>query len=199
MFRKRTAALAAAALGAVSFGYVGAEYSPYEHRPGCHRRHCRAGRGRPLAAGLHRPGRSQGPAVVHISVTQRAARRRRDTRPAGQARRPDVRVLPRRFQVPMPDAQPMPRQGQGSGFIVPGRHDPHQRARRRRRLRTHGETERQARVQGEGRGRRQADRRRGAEDRGERPAGRQAGRPDGVQVGEWVAAIGSPFGPWRTP
>src|SRR5262245_1946133 len=58
---------------------------------------------------------SQGPAVVHVSVTQRAR--------AASLESPFQRGDPmeeffRRFQTPMPDAEPMPRQGLGSGFIV---------------------------------------------------------------------------------
>ena len=120
MFRKRTTALAvAAALGAVTLGYVGAEYYPIQKVHAAPTATAaatvapQAGRSLPDFTGLVE---SQGPAVVHISVTQRTA----------AAAMRDLPIKPgdpmyeffRRFQMPMPDAQPMPRQGQGSGFII---------------------------------------------------------------------------------
>ena len=189
MLRKRTAALAvAAALGAVTLGYAGAEYYPIQKAHAAPAATAasaspvaaQAGRSLPDFTGLVE---TQGPAVVHISVAQRAAG-------AGATR--DLPVKPgdpmyeffRRFQVPTPDAQPMPRQGQGSGFIISGgRLHPHQRARRGRRRRAHGEADRQARVQGQGGRRRPAYRRRGGEDRGERAADGQARRPVAAQGG----------------
>ena len=118
MFKQRTAALAvAAALGAASLGYAGAEYFPIQ------KAHAAPAAAAPVAApAASLPDftalvESEGPAVVNITVTQRAQ--------AASA----ARELPfkqddpmyeffRRFQVPMPDAQPTPRQGQGSGFII---------------------------------------------------------------------------------
>src|SRR5690606_8782849 len=58
---------------------------------------------------------SQGPAVVNITVTQR--------RPQGADQLPFRPGDPmyeffRRFQIPIPEMQPQPRQGMGSGFII---------------------------------------------------------------------------------
>ncbi len=120
MFRKRTTALAvAAALGAVTLGYVGAEYYPIQKAHAAPAATAaapvapQAGRSLPDFTGLVE---SQGPAVVHISVTQRTA----------AAAMRDLPIKPgdpmyeffRRFQMPMPDAGAVPRQGQGSGFII---------------------------------------------------------------------------------
>ncbi len=120
MFRKRTTALAvAAALGAVTLGYVGAEYYPIQKVHAAPAATAaatvapQAGRSLPDFTGLVE---SQGPAVVHISVTQRTA----------AAAMRDLPIKPgdpmyeffRRFQMPMPDAGAVPRQGQGSGFII---------------------------------------------------------------------------------
>ena len=178
MFRKGTTVLAvAAALGAVTLGYVGAEYYPIQ------RAHAAPAATVATAAPVASPAsrslpdftslvETQGPAVVHISATQRAVG-------AGATR--DLPFKPgdpmyeffRRFQMPTPDAQPMPRQGQGSGFVISARRlHPHQRARRRRRRRGHGQAHRPARVQGQGGRHRPADRRRGGEDRREGPADR---------------------------
>ena len=58
---------------------------------------------------------SQGPAVVNITVTQ--------SRPQGAEQLPFRPGDPmyeffRRFQIPIPEMQPQPRQGMGSGFII---------------------------------------------------------------------------------
>ena len=119
MFRQRTAALAvAAALGAATLGYAGAEYFPIQKANAAPA--AAAAVAAPAAASL--PDftalvESEGPAVVNITVTQRA-------QAASAARELPFRQddpmyeFFRRFQVPMPDAQPTPRQGQGSGFII---------------------------------------------------------------------------------
>jgi serine protease Do len=200
MLRKRTAALAvAAALGAVTLGYVGAEYYPIP------KAHAAPAATVPAAAPVAAPAarslpdftvlvESQGPAVVHISVTQRAA--------AADA----ARELPfkpgdpmyeffRRFQVPMPDAQPMPRQGQGSGFIITpdgyiltNAHVVADAAELTVRLTDRREFK--AKVVG-------ADRRTDVAvvkiDASGLPTVK-LGDPSQLKVGEWVAAIGSPFG-----
>jgi serine protease Do len=199
MSRRKTAALAvAAALGAVTLGYVGAEYYPIQKAHAAPAATAtaapvaaQAGRSLPDFTGLVE---SQGPAVVHISVTQRAA--------AADAAR-DLPFKPgdpmyeffRRFQVPMPDAQPMPRQGQGSGFIitpdgtiltnahvVAGASELTVKLSDRREFR--------AKVLG-------ADRRTDVAvvkiDASGLPTVK-LGDPSQLKVGEWVAAIGSPFG-----
>jgi serine protease Do len=115
--KKKASALAvAAAVGAAAaFGYAGAEYFPIG------KSHAAA-----PATSAAQPGRqlpdfselveSEGPAVVNISTTtQRTA--------AGPRELPFKPGDPmyeffRRFQIPLPDAQPTPRQGVGSGFII---------------------------------------------------------------------------------
>ena len=200
MSRKTTTALAvAAALGAVTLGYAGAEYYPIQKAHAAPAAAAvtaapvaaQAGRALPDFTGLVE---SQGPAVVNISVTQRAAT-------ADAAR--DLPFKPgdpmyeffRRFQVPMPDAQPMPRQGQGSGFIitpdgyiltnahvVDGASE--------LTVRLTDKREFKAKVVG-------ADRRTDVAvvkiDASGLPTVK-LGDPSQLKVGEWVAAIGSPFG-----
>jgi serine protease Do len=198
--RKTTTALAvAAAFGAATHGYVGAEYYPIRTA------HAAPAATAPAAAPVAAPSvrslpdftglvESQGPAVVHISVTQRAA--------AADAAR-DLPFKPgdpmyeffRRFQVPTPDAQPMPRQGQGSGFVitpdgyiltnahvVAGAPELTVKLSDRREFK--------AKVVG-------ADRRTDVAvvkiDASGLPTVR-LGDPSQLKVGEWVAAIGSPFG-----
>jgi len=125
MFRKRTAALAvAAALGAVTLGYAGAEYYPIRSAGAAP---AAAAVPAPVAAPAPAPAaslpdftalvESQGPAVVNITVTQRA-QAAATTR--GLPFGPDDPMYEffRRFQIPIPDAQPTPRQGQGSGFVI---------------------------------------------------------------------------------
>ncbi len=200
MFRKRTAALAvAAALGAVTLGYVGAEYAPIQKAHAAPAATAattapvaaQAGRSLPDFTGLVE---SQGPAVVNISVTQRAA--------AASATR-DLPVKPgdpmyeffRRFQVPTPDAQPMPRQGQGSGFVItPDGYiltNAHVVADASElTVKLSDKREFKAKVVG-------ADRRTDVAvvkiDASGLPTVK-LGDPSQLRVGEWVAAIGSPFG-----
>ena len=200
MFRKRTAALAvAAALGAATLGYVGAEYFPLQKANAAPA--VTAATAAPVAV---QPGRSlpdftglvesQGPAVVNISVTQRAAN-------AGATR--DLPFKPgdpmyeffRRFQMPMPDAQPMPRQGQGSGFIItPDGYiltNAHVVADASElTVKLTDKREFKAKVIG-------ADTRTDVAvvkiEAANLPTVR-LGDPSKLKVGEWVAAIGSPFG-----
>jgi serine protease Do len=198
MFRQRTAALAvAAALGAVTLGYAGAEYYPIRNAHAAPA--ATAATTAPVAAQASRSlpdftslVDTQGPAVVHISATQRAA---------GPTR--DLPVKPgdpmyeffRRFQMPTPDAQPMPRQGQGSGFIITpdgyiltNAHVVADAADLTVRLTDRREFK--AKVVG-------ADRRTDVAvvkiDATGLPTVR-LGDPSQLKVGEWVAAIGSPFG-----
>ena len=110
---------------------------------------------------------------VSIDVTQKA--------PAAQAHarafrgRSVLRILPplrpdpaRRSARPEREFE---QQSIGSGFILGRRRlHRHQRARRRRRRRSHGPAHRQARIQGQGDRRRQAHRRRAAQDRRDGPA-----------------------------
>ena len=122
MFKQRTAALAvAAALGAATLGYAGAEYFPIQQA------NAAPAAAAPVQRLLAAPAvslpdftvlvESQGPAVVNITVTQRA-------QAAAASRELPLRQddpmyeFFRRFQIPMPDAQPTPRQGLGSGFII---------------------------------------------------------------------------------
>ena len=184
MFRKRTAALAVAgALGAATLGYVGAEYFPLQKANAAPA--VTAATAAPVAV---QPGRSlpdftglvesQGPAVVHISVAQRTAG-------AGATR----------DQMPMPDAQPMPRQGQGSGFIItPDGYiltNAHVVADASElTVKLTDKREFKAKVIG-------ADARTDVAvvkiEAANLPTVR-LGDPSKLKVGEWVAAIGSPFG-----
>lgn len=59
---------------------------------------------------------SEGPAVVDISVTQRAPKVSAQQMPF-QPGDPMYEFF-RRFQMPMPETQPEPRQGLGSGFVI---------------------------------------------------------------------------------
>ena len=122
MFRKRTAALAVAgALGAATLGYVGAEYFPLQKANAAPA--VTAATAAPVAV---QPGRSlpdfTGLVESQVlrsstSASRSAPRTRRDPRPPFKPGDPMYEFF-RRFQMPMPDAQPMPRQGQGSGFII---------------------------------------------------------------------------------
>jgi serine protease Do len=195
MFKQRTAALAvAAALGAASLGYAGAEYFPIQ------KANAATAAAEPVAApAASLPDftalvESQGPAVVNITVTQRAQ--------AAAASR-DLPVRPddpmyeffRRFQIPMPDAQPAPRHGQGSGFIITSdgtiltnAHVVADAAELTVKLTDRREFK--GKVLG-------VDRRTDIAvvkiDASGLPTVR-LGDPAKLKVGEWVAAIGSPFG-----
>ncbi len=127
MLRKRTAALAvAAALGAVTLGYAGAEYYPIRNAGAAP---ATAAAPAPVAvpAPVAAPAaslpdftalvESQGPAVVNITVTQRAQAAAANRGLPFSQDDPMYEFF-RRFQIPMPDAQPIPRQGQGSGFVI---------------------------------------------------------------------------------
>jgi serine protease Do len=193
MFRKRSAALAVAiALGAGTLGYVGAGHFPVPSAQAAPAATAAAETGRSLPD-FTALVESQGPAVVHIRVTQRTA--------AGANR--DLPLRPgdpmyeffRRFQMPMPDAQPMPRQGQGSGFIITpdgtiltNAHVVADAAEVTVKLADRREFT--AKVIG-------ADRRTDVAvvkiDATGLPTVR-LGDPAKLKVGEWVAAIGSPFG-----
>ncbi|MGH8699497.1 MAG: peptidase, partial [Burkholderiales bacterium] len=114
--RKRASvlAIAGAFAAAATLGYVGAEHFPIAkaHAAAPATSAAQASRQLPDFSELVE---SQGPAVVNISTTtQRTA--------AGPRELPFKPGDPmyeffRRFQIPMPDAQPTPRQGVGSGFI----------------------------------------------------------------------------------
>ncbi len=116
LFNKRVSAIAVAgAFAAATLGYAGVEYFPiaksYAAAPATSA--AQSGQQLPDFSALVE---SQGPAVVNISTTtQRTA--------AGPREAPFKPGDPmyeffRRFQIPMPDAQPTPRQGVGSGFII---------------------------------------------------------------------------------
>jgi serine protease Do len=199
MPRTRTAALAVAgALGAAALGYVGAAYFPL---PQAHAAPAATAATAPVAAQAARSlpdftglVESQGPAVVNITVTQRGAT---------AAMRGELPFKPgdpmyeffRRFQIPMPDAEPMPRQGQGSGFIVSSdgviltnAHVVADAAELTVKL--NDKREFKGKVLG-------ADRRTDVAvvkiDATGLPTVK-LGDPSQLKVGEWVAAIGSPFG-----
>jgi serine protease Do len=193
-FKKRASALAIAGAfaAAATLGYVGAEYYPL----------AQANAAAPATSAVQ-PARqlpdfselvdSQGPAVVNISTTtQRTA-----------ARGGDLPFKPgdpmyeffRRFQIPMPDAQPMPRQGVGSGFIITpdgtiltNAHvvaDASEVT-----VRLTDKREFKAKVVG-------VDRRTDVAVVKVEATGLptvKIGDPAKLKVGEWVAAIGSPFG-----
>jgi len=118
MLRQKASALAISAALAVAatLGYVGGDYAPLA------RAQAAVPATAATTASVHglpdftELVETQGPAVVNISITQRTT--------AVSAR--DLPFKPgdpmyeffRRFQMPMPDAQPAPRQGVGSGFII---------------------------------------------------------------------------------
>jgi serine protease Do len=119
MANTKAVTVAVALAAAATLGYVGNEYFPIasSHAVG-------VPAAAPASAAVPAPRGlpdftklvdSQGPAVVHIGVTQRAA--------AGEGGSPFSPGDPmydffRRFQIPIPEGQPAPRQGLGSGFIV---------------------------------------------------------------------------------
>jgi serine protease Do len=199
MTRKRTITLAVAgALGAATLGYVGHEYYPIGrlHAATPAETAATAPAAAPAARSL--PDftalvERAGPAVVNISVTRRAA--------AGAAR--ELPFKPgdpmyeffRRFQMPMPDAGAVPRQGQGSGFIITpdgyiltNAHVVSEAGEVTVRLTDRRELA--AKVVG-------VDRRTDVAvvkiDATGLPTVK-IGDPAKLKVGEWVAAIGSPFG-----
>ncbi len=199
MLRKRTLALAVAgALGAATLGYAGHEYYPIGK---AHANSAATAAPAPLAA---QAGRSlpdftglverAGPAVVNISVAQRSAA-------AGATRENPFKPgdpmyeFFRRFQMPLPDAQPLPRQGQGSGFIVTSDGtiltNAHVVAGATEvTVRMTDKREFKARVVG-------TDRRTDVAVVKIEASGLPTvtlGDPAQLKVGEWVAAIGSPFG-----
>jgi len=201
MLRKRTMALAVAgALGAATLGYVGHEFYPIGKLQAAPAAAAATAAPAPVGApsGQSLPDftglvERAGPAVVNISVTQRAA--------AGGAR--ELPIKPgdpmyeffRRFQMPMPDAQPMPRQGQGSGFLITADGyiltNAHVVADATElTVRMSDKREFKAKVVG-------ADRRTDVAVVKIEAAGLPTvrfGDPARLKVGEWVAAIGSPFG-----
>jgi serine protease Do len=195
MLKKKASALAASATvaAAAMLGYVGNAYFPVGDV------HAAA----PPAAAVISPSvrglpdftnlvESQGPAVVNISVKQRT----RNT--AGEspfAPGDPMQEFFRRFQGPTPDAQPMPRQGLGSGFIISpdgyiltNAHVVADAAEVTVALTDKREFK--AKVIG-------ADRRSDVAvvkiDAKDLPAVK-IGDPSKIKAGEWVAAIGSPFG-----
>jgi serine protease Do len=136
---------------------------------------------------------TQGPAVVNISTTQKTAA-------SGARELPFKPGDPmyeffRRFQIPMPDAQPLPRQGVGSGFIItPDGYiltNAHVVAGAAEvTVKLTDKREFKARVIG-------ADRRTDVAVVKIEATGLptvKTGDPAKLKVGEWVAAIGSPFG-----
>jgi len=193
LFNKRASAIAVAGAfaAAAALGYLGAEHAPIA------KSHAAA-----PATSATQPGRllpdfselveSQGPAVVNISTTQRTA--------AGPRELPFKPGDPmyeyfRRFQIPMPDAQPTPRQGVGSGFIITpdgtiltNAHvvaDASEVT-----VRLTDKRELKAKVIG-------VDRRTDVAVVKVEATGLptvKIGDPSKLKVGQWVAAIGSPFG-----
>jgi serine protease Do len=122
LLRKRASALAiaGAVAAAAALGYAGSEFAPIVTS------HAAVPAATAPATTAAEPGRqlpdftalvaSEGPAVVNISTTQRlatSAQRELPFKPGD----PMFEFF-RRFQIPLPDAQPMPRQGLGSGFII---------------------------------------------------------------------------------
>ena len=154
-------------------------------RPAGHRRRAaqfrRAGRGLRARGGQREHGR----------------RRPRGPRRAtgNLAGRPALRFLPR-FRLRRARRPAAAGARRGLGFRHQRRRlHPDQRPRGRRRARGHGAHDGPTRVSRQGRRHRRAHRRRGAQDRGEEPAGRFAwATRRSLKAGEWVVAIGSPFG-----
>ncbi len=192
--RKTIAVAVAAAFVAGALGYAGGHYAPVA--PSHAAAPAPAAAAAPVAPVL--PDFSQlvekhGPAVVNISVTQRL--------PAAARGSGKIPVRPgdplfeffRRFQIPLPEAQP--RQGLGSGFIVSADGviltNAHVVADAAEVIvKLSDKREFKAKVIG-------ADRRTDVAvlkiDAADLPTVR-IGDPAKLKVGEWVAAIGSPFG-----
>jgi serine protease Do len=192
--KKRASALAVAGAlaGAVALGYLGAEYSPLVAANAAAPATSAAPAARQLPD-FSELVESQGPAVVNISTrTQRTAAAQRELpfKPGDP-----MYDFFRRFQIPMPDAQPTPRQGVGSGFIITADGmiltNAHVVADASEvTVRLADKRELKARVIG-------VDRRTDVAvvkvDASGLPTVK-IGDPSKVKVGEWVAAIGSPFG-----
>ncbi len=192
--RKRASvlAIAGAFAAAATLGYVGAEHFPIAkaHAAAPATSAAQASRQLPDFSELVE---SQGPAVVNISTTtQRTA--------AGPRELPFKPGDPmyeffRRFQIPMPDAQPTPRQGVGSGFIITADGtiltNAHVVADASEvTVRLTDKRELKAKVIG-------VDRRTDVAVVKVEATGLptvKIGDPSRLKVGEWVAAIGSPFG-----
>ena len=190
--KKTTAVAVAAAFAAGALGYFGGQYAPvtpsHAAAPPAAAATAPAARALPDFSELVE---SQGPAVVNISVTQRLAAATREL--PFQPGDPMYEFF-RRFQIPMPDADQQ-RQGVGSGFIVSpdgtlltNAHVVADAAEVTVKL--SDKREFKARVLG-------VDRRTDVAvlkiDATGLPTVRM-GDPSKVKVGEWVAAIGSPFG-----
>jgi serine protease Do len=194
LIKKRGSALAIAGAfaAAAALGYVGAEHFPIARAQAAAPATTAAQLGR-LLPDFTELVDSQGPAVVNISTTtQRTA--------AGPRELPLKPGDPmydffRRFQIPMPDAQPTPRQGVGSGFIITpdgtiltNAHvvaDASEVT-----VRLADKRELKAKVIG-------FDRRTDVGVVKVEATGLptvRVGDPSRLKVGEWVAAIGSPFG-----
>ena len=194
MLGKKASALAvsAALAAAATLGYVGGEYAPLAraHAAVPATEAPASVRGLPDFTDLVE---TQGPAVVNISITQRTAA-------VGARELPFKPGDPmyeffRRFQVPMPEAQPAPRQGVGSGFIItPDGYiltNAHVVANASEvTVRLTDKREFKAKVVG-------TDQRTDVAvvkiDAAGLPTVR-IGDPSRLRTGEWVAAIGSPFG-----
>ena len=193
LFNKRASAIAVAGAfaAAAALGYLGAGYAPIakSHAAAPATTAAQPGRQLPDFSELVE---SQGPAVVNISTTQRTASGPRELpfKPGDP-----MYEFFRRFQIPMPDAQPMPRQGVGSGFIITpdgtiltNAHvvaDASEVT-----VRLIDKRELKAKVIG-------FDRRTDVAVVKVEATGLptvKIGDPSRLKVGEWVAAIGSPFG-----
>ena len=155
-------------------------------------------------ARLRRPGRSRSDRRWSLSAWCSARRR------APRARTPSPTAPSTTFCAASacrcqasPASRPgtaRARQGIGSGFIVSQDGyvltNAHVVAARMATPKSdsHGHPDRQARVQGQGGRHRPPNRRRPAQARCHRPACGEDRTPDQARVGEWVVAMGSPFG-----
>jgi serine protease Do len=191
--RKTIAVAVAAAFVAGALGYAGGHYAPVAPSHAAAPATAVAAPVAPVLPDFTQLVDKHGPAVVNISVTQRlpAAARGFGETPI----RPGDPLFEffRRFQIPMPEAQP--RQGVGSGFIVSADGviltNAHVVADAAEVIvKLSDQREFKAKVIG-------ADRRTDVAvlkiDATDLPTVR-IGDPSRLKVGEWVAAIGSPFG-----